>query len=102
LVSYGWCCRQFRTPGEHRVRDQRAKRTAPLWRTLAGLTASDWADATDLPGAQVAVADYRSTWWTNSSAVEFGAESTQDPARRVREPGSERQRVLTGTGGVRD
>ncbi len=29
-----------------------------LWRTLAGITETDWVEAIDMPGAQVAVADY--------------------------------------------
>jgi hypothetical protein len=40
-----------------------AKRIAPLWRTLAGVAATDWVDAIDMPHAQVAVADYRPAWW---------------------------------------
>jgi hypothetical protein len=40
-----------------------AKRIAPLWRLLDGLNAEDWADAIDMTGAQVAVADYRPVWW---------------------------------------
>jgi hypothetical protein len=40
-----------------------AKRIAPLWRLLDGLSEDDWADAIDMAGAQVAVADYRPVWW---------------------------------------
>jgi hypothetical protein len=40
-----------------------AKRIAPLWRLLDGLTEADWTDAIDMAGAQVAVADYRPDWW---------------------------------------
>ena len=40
-----------------------AKRIAPLWRLLAGLREQDWAEAIDMDGAQVAVADYRPDWW---------------------------------------
>ena len=40
-----------------------AKRIAPLWRLLAGLSEQDWAEAIDMDGAQVAVADYRPDWW---------------------------------------
>jgi len=40
-----------------------AKRIAPLWRLLDGLREDDWADAIDMTGAQVAVADYRPDWW---------------------------------------
>lgn len=40
-----------------------AKRIAPLWRLLDGIAEGDWADAIDMTGAQVAVADYRPDWW---------------------------------------
>ena len=36
-----------------------AKRIAPLWRALAGIAETGWADASDMPGAQVAVAARR-------------------------------------------
>jgi Transposase DDE domain group 1 len=34
-----------------------------LWRLLDGLTETDWTDAVDMSGAQVAVADYCPNWW---------------------------------------
>lgn len=40
-----------------------AKRIAPLWRLLDGIAEDDWAEAIDMDGAQVAVADYRPDWW---------------------------------------
>jgi Transposase DDE domain group 1 len=40
-----------------------AKRIAPLWRILDGLAATDWTDAIDMDGAQVAVAGYCPDWW---------------------------------------
>lgn len=40
-----------------------AKRIAPLWRLLSGITDDSWTDAIDMAGAQVAVADYRPVWW---------------------------------------
>jgi hypothetical protein len=40
-----------------------ARRIAPLWRLLDGLADSDWTDALDMPGAQVAVTDYTPDWW---------------------------------------
>jgi hypothetical protein len=46
-----------------------AKRIAPLWRLLTGIKESDWADAIDMDGAQVAVADYRPDWWPLATAV---------------------------------
>ena len=40
-----------------------ARRIAPLWRLLDGIGETDWTDAIDMPGAQVAVADYCPNWW---------------------------------------
>lgn len=40
-----------------------AKRIAPLWRMLDGIAETDWTDAVDMTGAQVAVANYRPGWW---------------------------------------
>jgi hypothetical protein len=40
-----------------------ARRIAPLWRILDGVNPGDWADAVDIDGAQVAVADYCPDWW---------------------------------------
>jgi hypothetical protein len=40
-----------------------AKRIAPLWRLLDGIGDDDWAEAIDMDGAEVAVADYRPDWW---------------------------------------
>jgi hypothetical protein len=40
-----------------------AKRIAPLWRILAGVAETDWTDAIDMTGAQVAVAEYCPDWW---------------------------------------
>ena len=40
-----------------------ARRIAPMWRLLDGLTEADWTDAIDMPVAQVAVADYCPNWW---------------------------------------
>jgi Transposase DDE domain group 1 len=40
-----------------------ARRIAPLWRLLDGISESDWVDAVDMAGAQVAVADYGPNWW---------------------------------------
>jgi len=46
-----------------------ARRIAPLWRLLDGLTEADWTDAIDMPGAQVAVADYCPNWWPASTRL---------------------------------
>jgi hypothetical protein len=40
-----------------------AKRIAPLWRMLDTVAEGGWVDSTDMPAAQVAVADYRPDWW---------------------------------------
>ena len=40
-----------------------ARRIAPLWRILAGVAETDWTDAIDMTGAQVAVAEYCPDWW---------------------------------------
>ena len=40
-----------------------ARRIAPLWRILDGVAETDWTDAIDMTGAQVAVAEYRPDWW---------------------------------------
>lgn len=46
-----------------------AKRIAPLWKALAGIRESDWTDAIDMPGAQVAVATYCPAWWPTSTRL---------------------------------
>jgi hypothetical protein len=46
-----------------------AKRIAPLWRILAGVAESDWTDAIDMDGAQVAVADYCPAWWPSATRL---------------------------------
>jgi hypothetical protein len=40
-----------------------AKRIAPMWRLLSGLSEADWTDAIGMDAAQVAVASYRPAWW---------------------------------------
>jgi Transposase DDE domain group 1 len=46
-----------------------AKRIAALWRTLAGVGEIEWVEAIDMPGAQVAVADYRPAWWPTNTRL---------------------------------
>ncbi|HZA18496.1 MAG TPA: IS1380 family transposase [Pseudonocardiaceae bacterium] len=46
-----------------------AKRIAALWRTLAGVTATDWVDAIDMAHAQVTVADYGPAWWPTDTRL---------------------------------
>jgi Transposase DDE domain group 1 len=40
-----------------------ARRIAPLWRMLDGVTETAWTEAIDMPNAQVAVAEYCPDWW---------------------------------------
>jgi hypothetical protein len=70
-----------------------AKRIAPLWRLLGGIDEESWTDAIDMPGAQVAVADYCPDWWPVSTRllirrvrldVAAGAVSADPRARRRR------------------
>jgi Transposase DDE domain group 1 len=70
-----------------------ARRIAPLWRLLGGLTEADWTDPTDMAGAQVAVADYCPQWWPAATRllirrvrldVGAGAVSADPRARRRR------------------
>lgn len=70
-----------------------AKRIAPLWRLLSGITEDAWTDAIDMTGAQIAVADYAPADWPAG---------TQLLVRRVRleasqvsaDPRSRRRRTL--------
>src|SRR3954451_6742626 len=46
-----------------------ARRIVPLWRLLDGIGEADWTEAIDMPGAQVAVADYCPNWWPASTRL---------------------------------
>jgi hypothetical protein len=79
-----------------------AKRIAPLWRLLDGLAENDWADAVDMDGAQVAVAEYTPDWWPTATRllirrvrldIDAGQVSADPRARRRRTLRPE-QRVL--------
>ena len=70
-----------------------ARRIAPLWRLLDGVAETDWTDAIDMPGAQVAVADYCPDWWPASDP----AADPPGPPRR-RPPG--RSPPIRGPGGA--
>jgi hypothetical protein len=70
-----------------------AKRIAPLWRLLEGLAETQWTDATEMPGAQVAVASYCPDWWPAATRLlirrvrldlDAGAVSPDPRARRRR------------------
>jgi hypothetical protein len=70
-----------------------AKRIAPLWQALAGIAETDWVDAIDMPGAQVAVGTYCPAWWPTTTRllirrvrldVAAGQASTDPRSRRRR------------------
>ncbi len=72
-----------------------AKRIAPLWRMLDGLAETDWTDAIDMPGAQVAVADYRPDWWPADTRLLIRRVRLDVAAGQVSaDPRSRRRRTL--------
>ena len=46
-----------------------ARRIAPLWRLLDGISEDDWRDAIEMGNAQVVVADYRPDWWPANTTL---------------------------------
>ena len=70
-----------------------AKRIAPLWRLLAGITEDDWHEAIDMDGAQVAVADYCPDWWPEGTSLLI-RRVRLDPAQVSADPRSRRRRTL--------
>ena len=73
-----------------------AQRIAALWRTLAGVGETDWVEAIDMPGAQVAVADYRPAWWpTNTRLLIRRARLNSDQISS--DPRARRRRTLPPT-----
>jgi hypothetical protein len=46
-----------------------ARRIAPLWRLLDGISEGGWHDAIEMDNAQVAVADYRPDWWPANTTL---------------------------------
>jgi Transposase DDE domain group 1 len=72
-----------------------AKRIAPLWRMLGGVAESHWTDATDMPGAQVAVASYRPGWWPADTCLLIRRVRLDTAAGQVSaDPRSRRRRTL--------
>jgi hypothetical protein len=79
-----------------------ARRIAPLWRLLDGLAATDWTDAVDMPGAQVAVAAYTPDWWPAATRLLIrrvrldvaAGQVSADPRARRRRTLHPDQRVL--------
>jgi hypothetical protein len=70
-----------------------AKRIAPLWQLLAGITEDDWHDAIDMTGAQVAVAEYCPEWWPEDTRLLI-RRVLLDPAQVSADPRSRRRRTL--------
>lgn len=70
-----------------------AKRIAPLWRILDGVTDDDWTDAIDMTGAQVAVAAYRPDWWPTSTRLLIRRVALA-PEQISADPRSRRRRTL--------
>ncbi|MCA1671685.1 MAG: transposase, partial [Actinobacteria bacterium] len=70
-----------------------AKRIAPLWRILSGVAEADWTDATGMPGAQVAVTDYRPDWWPATTRLLIRRVALA-PEQVSADPRSRRRRTL--------
>jgi len=70
-----------------------AKRIAPLWRLLAGIAEGDWHDATEMDGAQVAVAEYCPDWWPANTRL-LVRRVLLDPEQVSSGPRSRRRRTL--------
>jgi Transposase DDE domain group 1 len=70
-----------------------AKRITPVWQALAGISQSDWTDAIDMPGAQVAVAHYRLAWWPASTRLLIRRVALA-PDQISADPRSRRRRTL--------
>jgi hypothetical protein len=70
-----------------------AKRIAPLWRLLAGVAEQDWHEATEMDGAQVAVAEYCPDWWPADTRLLIRRVAL-DPAQVSADPRSRRRRTL--------
>jgi hypothetical protein len=46
-----------------------ARRIGPLWRILEGLGEGDWVEASEMDGAQIAVAEYCPEWWPRATRL---------------------------------
>ena len=60
---------------------------------LAGIAEQDWAEASGMPGAQVAVADYRPAWWPANTRLLIRRVAL-DPEQVSADPRSRRRRSL--------
>ena len=70
-----------------------ARRIAPLWRLLDGISEDDWTDAIEMDGAQVVVADYRPDWWPANTTLLI-RRVRLDPGQISADPRSRRRRTL--------
>jgi Transposase DDE domain group 1 len=70
-----------------------AKRIAPLWRLLEGITEEDWHEAIEMDAAEVAVADYCPDWWPAGTSLLI-RRVRLDPAQVSADPRSRRRRTL--------
>jgi hypothetical protein len=71
-----------------------ARRIAPLWRLLSGIDEGDWAEAIDMPHAQVAVTDYTPGWWPADTQLLI-RRVRLDPATQLStDPRARRRRTL--------
>lgn len=71
-----------------------AKRIAPLWRLLGGVAETDWVDAIDMHGAQVAVAEYCPDWWPATTRLLI-RRVRLSPDQVSADPRSRRRRTLS-------
>jgi hypothetical protein len=69
-----------------------AKRIAPLWRLLEGISEKSWRDAIEMDHAQVAVADYRPDWWPADTSLLIRRVKL-DPSQVSADPRSRRRRA---------
>lgn len=70
-----------------------AKRIAPLWRLLSGIEPDAWADALEMHGAQVTVADYKPVDWPTGTRLLIRRVAL-DPAQVSSDPRARRRRTL--------
>ncbi|MCA1696187.1 MAG: IS1380 family transposase [Actinobacteria bacterium] len=72
-----------------------AKRIAPLWRILDGVTEQAWTEAIDMDGAQVAVASYGPDWWPAATRLLIRRVRLDiDTGQVSRDPRARRRRTL--------
>jgi hypothetical protein len=70
-----------------------ARRIAPLWRLLAGITEDDWHDAIEMDNAQVAVTEYCPDWWSANTRLLIRRVALE-PEQVSADPRSRRRRTL--------